>query len=110
VERSQRRKEGGSMSNDELLLMHLEAMVPLRIHDYLEKGGPSDLDFERIQAEYPQYLGSHGDAVLYREKGTSGRAITVLVDGLAVLSFCPGGVTIFGLHFETKMEEKEIAV
>lgn len=92
------------MSNDALLLMHLELCVPLRIDDYCSKGGPSDLDYERIRAEYPQYLGSHGDAVLYREKNTTSRAVTVLVDGLAVLSFCPGGVTMFGMHFETKIE------
>jgi hypothetical protein len=93
------------MSNDEVLRMYLETMVSLRIHDYLEKGGPSDYDYERVRAEYPQYLGSHGDAILFKEKGVTSYAITVLVDGLAVLSFCPGGVTLFGMHFETKIEE-----
>ncbi len=92
------------MSNDELLRMHLELCVPLRIWEYQQQDGPSDLDFARIRTEYSEYLGSHGDAILYREKDTTTRAMNMLVDGLAVLSFCPGGVTVFGLHFETKVE------
>jgi hypothetical protein len=97
------------MNNNELLRMQLELCVPLRIHEYKQMGGPSDLDFARIRNEYPQYIGSHGDAILFREKDTTTRAVNMLVDGVAVLSFVPGGVTLFGMHFETKIEEESEA-
>lgn len=90
----------------ELLALHLEAFVPLRIREYLASGGPDEWDWGRARNVYPCKLGSHGDALFYREKGQTAEIIGILVDGLAILAFCPGGVTAFGCHFEAKVPEE----
>jgi hypothetical protein len=90
-----------------LLTAHLEMAVPIQIHDYLSKGGPSEVDFGRIRNVYPTQIGSHGDAVQFRDSKWTATIITMVVDGLAVLSFVPGGVTAFGLHWETRVPESE---
>ena len=100
------------MSTADLLITHLDAMVPLKITDYLQQGGPSDLDYARARNDYPWQLGSFGDSILYHTKekqateksqyavpGTA-HMIALLVDALAIMAFCPGGITVFGLHFE----------
>jgi hypothetical protein len=88
------------MSNDELLLLFVEAMVPLRIHDIKRtQGDISDADITWARAQV-DVLASGGDAVLYYVKNTSGKSIGVLCKCLAILAFCPGGVTFAGLHFE----------
>ncbi len=91
------------MSTKDLLTMHLDAVVPLRIIDYQQQGGPSDLDYQRISTEYPSRIGSEGDAILYYVKGKSAEMVNILVDSLAVLAFVPGGVTAFGVHFEARL-------
>jgi hypothetical protein len=99
---------GGTMSNQitqTLLTAHLETTVPIQIADYLSKGGPSEVDYARIRTVYPTEIGSHGDAVQFRDAKWTATIITMLVDGLAALSFCPGGVTAFGLHWETAVPE-----
>jgi hypothetical protein len=88
------------VSNEFLLKLHIETLVPLAIEEYRLSGGPSEHDFARIRNVYPTEIGSHGDALLYREKKQTARMVNMLVDGLAVLAFCPGGVTTFGCHFE----------
>lgn len=88
-----------------LLQLHLQTMVSICIHDYAQQGGPSEEDYARIRNLYPTEIGSHGDAIQFREKGQTARMIDMLVDGLAVLAFCPGGVTAFGLHFEATTGE-----
>lgn len=88
-----------------LLMLHVEAMVPLAIADYQQKGGPSDLDRERARMQYPDLIGSHGDNLLYQGK-TTAKVIGALVDGLAILAFCPGGITFAGLHFEVAREQE----
>lgn len=49
-----------------------------------------------------QMIAEHGDVILYqsKKKGETARAFNALAEGLAILSFAPGGVTAFGLHFE----------
>ncbi len=93
-----------------LLAAHLEASVPFLIHDYIKAGGPSEQDFARASLVYPTEIGSHGDALMYREKGQTARMMNILADGVAILAFGPGGITLFGCHFEAKVpEEKEIS-
>ena len=91
------------MSNETLLQLHVETWVPFRIHDYVQQGGPQERDFARVRNEYPHELGAHGDALLYREKKTTARIMSMLIDGIAVLAFCPGGITTLGCHFEVKL-------
>lgn len=85
-----------------LIASHLETVVPFLIHDYMQQGGPSEQDFARARLVYPFEIGSHGDALLFREKGQTSRILHMLADGVAILAFCPGGITLFGCHFEVK--------
>lgn len=48
------------------------------------------------------YLGKHGDALMFRVKGQSAEAFNRLAEGIAIMAFCPGGVTAFGSHWEEK--------
>ncbi len=92
-----------SIDKAELLALHLQAFVPLRIREYEAVGGPDECDFGRVRNVYPPEIGSHGDALLYQDKKHTARIMDMLVDGLAVLAFCPGGVIAFGCHFEAKV-------
>jgi predicted HAD superfamily Cof-like phosphohydrolase len=87
-----------------LLPLHLQTFVPLRIAELRRAGGPSEADFERVRDKRTQDICEHADELLYRGKqeGTAARLITVVVDSVAVLAFCPGGIDIFGLHFEVR--------
>lgn len=69
------------------------------------------LDFKRLPwsqlqgiATYAsQYVAEKGDNILFKshKKGESAKAFNELAKGVAVLSFAPGGVTLFGQHFES---------
>ncbi len=117
------------MPSEFLLRIHVEAMVPLRIYDYLRC--PGGIDPQRV--EYARNvlawdLAEHGDALLYYEKtkkpksakqakkteqsnsiGTA-EMMNKLVDGLAILSFCPGGINFLGLHFEAAEIAKRLGI
>lgn len=82
------------------LAIAVSAAVPLLILEYRAAGGPTDDDRERARRA-AQVVAEKGDVLQYR--GRSGEAAAVfnaLVDGLAVLAFCPGGVRFCGHHFE----------
>lgn len=81
-----------------LIQAHLDCTVPLAIARLRAGGGPTEEDFARVRA-YASYLGSNGDALLYHVKGKTGQAMDVLVDAVAVLAFCPGGIRLYGLSF-----------
>lgn len=86
---------------EELLKLMLPAVVPLWIHEL--KNLPWS-EITQIAAEASQYIATHGDTLMYKTKGTTGKAFTQLAKGIAALSFVPGGVKIFGLHFEARHE------
>lgn len=92
-----------SENTDFLIKLHLSAVVPLMIADLSSQGGITDWHLEQVQG-HAVYLGEHGDAILYRVPGQSGKAMHVLCECLAVLAFAPGGVTFAGMHFEGKPE------
>lgn len=85
----------------ELLKTALSAAVPLHILSLKEKGGPDSGDFAecgRISDE----IGACGDSVLFKTKGKSANVFNRLAYGMAIMSFCPGGVKAFGLHFQAE--------
>ncbi len=82
-----------------LIQTHLQAHVPLEIARIEQRGGITEADVERARG-YALDISAHGDALLFQTKGQSGQIMTKLAEGLAVLSYCPGGVTAFGLHFD----------
>lgn len=48
-------------------------------------------------------IASHGDNILFRSKksGETAKAFNALAEALAFLSFAPGGVKLFGCHWES---------
>lgn len=85
------------MSNA-LLIATLQCAVPLRIDEF--KHVPwSVLDAKR--ASLTNIIASEGDNILYKSKrpGQTAKAINTLIDTLAILSFAPGGVKAFGVHW-----------
>lgn len=48
-----------------------------------------------------------GDVILFKSKrkGKTAEAFNRLAEGVACLAFAPGGVRVFGLHFEAKHGE-----
>lgn len=53
--------------------------------------------------EYVSLLGEHGDALFFRnkKKGETAQMADGLASAVALLSFIPGGITIFGQHWES---------
>lgn len=95
------------MSVTELLPASLVAAVPLALADLARRGGPSDSDRDDMHS-FSQVLAEHGDALLYRVTTpaacaggySSAQMFTRLVRALAVLAYVPGGITLFGEHWE----------
>ena len=90
--------------NSELLKMSLSAAVPLYVEEFRHRAW-DDLVLEAHAAS--QIVAEKGDIVLFRsrKKGESAKVFNALARGIAILSFAPGGVTAFGMHFENKRAE-----
>ena len=88
-----------------LLATTLAAAVPLWIEE-LRPLPWSEID--HLAKECSQIIAEKGDVILYRskKKGETARAFNALAKGIAALSFAPGGVKVFGMHFETKRQEE----
>ncbi len=82
------------------LTIALEAAIPLHIHEWKEiKPVPSD--YEDIRKRLPKLLGEKGDVLLYGggKKGEAAYIFNEVARAIALLSFLPGGITIFGSHY-----------
>lgn len=94
-------KDWNNVPRAELLRCHLSTFVPLMIQEFLLR--------QRVlvmpRHDLAQVIAAHGDALLYRIPGQTARAVSALVEGLATMAFCPGGVTFMGLHFEVPPKE-----
>lgn len=89
-----------SDSNHELMMIHIEMVVPLMTYEISQRGGIQEWQLEQV-SEYADLLGGQGDALQYYVKGQSGKMMNILCECLAILSFMPGGVKFSGLHFES---------
>jgi hypothetical protein len=91
-----------------LLAVHLSAQVPLYIAELRAQGGPTDADRDTAQRLGP-VIAAHGDRLLYRSTraGETAGLANDLGFAIAVLSFCPGGVTVFGQHWEANAQVEE---
>lgn len=85
--------------------LFLDASVSLRIFALQEKGGSTQEDFIRIQS-YDQLLGERGNFLWMKskKKGETAKVANAVADIIAVLSFAPGGLTLFDQHWETTCE------
>ena len=86
-------------ANYATLQSSLSCAVPLWINTL------QNLPWEYIQERAKcclQEITERGDNILFRSKkrGKTATAFNRLAEGIACLAFMPGGVDIFGLHFE----------
>lgn len=86
---------------ESLLRISLSAAVPLWIQELKHRDWSYLTERAKICA---QEVAEHGDNLLFRseKRGESARAFNRFAEGLAILSMVPGGVNIFGLHFECR--------
>lgn len=94
-----------------LLATSLQAAVPLWILELQEMrqrlGGKAFWDRIRERAEEcAAAIAEHGDALMFRVKGKSAEAFNRLAEGVACMAWLPGGVTIFGTHWEVTGQEQ----
>lgn len=87
------------------LQTHLEVAVPLYIAAMRDRGGPDDAELEAARA-FGRVLAERGDVLLYGGKaGEAGDLADGCAKSVAVLAFCPGGVTVFGRHWEADQRQ-----
>ena len=89
------------MRDYHLLSDFIGAFVPLKMLEYEQRGGPKDYEFDAAR-DYWQAMIERGDGeeLLFREKGKTGRSTDALINLIAIMAFAPGGIHIFGHHFE----------
>jgi hypothetical protein len=87
-----------------LLQTSLSLAVPLCVESLRQR--PWD-DIAQRMPELSRVLSHDGDQILYRSRkpGETARAFTALVEAIAALSFAPGGVRAFGMHWESRHPE-----
>lgn len=90
------------LGDNSLLALSLDAAVPLWVYRYKKLGGPCSVDYERVR-EFSDVLASRGDVLQFGggKKGEVAGLFNQLAEALAVMSFLPGGVEIFGRRWET---------
>jgi hypothetical protein len=85
---------------DALVSATVGTMVPLFVTELKQRGGPAPSDFDRARAFAP-VLAERADTMMYGGKrGEAAKLMSDMCFAIAVLSFCPGGINIFGNQFE----------
>lgn len=84
-----------------LLADMMQMAVPLHMAKLSEKGGPTPEDMKEAQG-VSDVLGERGDVLLCGggKKGECASMFNRTAFAIAVLAFVPGGISIFGCHFE----------
>ena len=85
----------------------LDLSVHLRVLTLKEKGGPKKADLNRIKS-YLTLLGEKGNFLWTKspKKGDTAKVSNAVADAIAVLSFLPGGLDVFGRHWENSVGEQ----
>lgn len=86
-----------------LLTSTLQLAVPMWI-DQMRR-----YPWEHVQARAKvcsQHIAEHGDLILFKgkKKGESAEAFNRLAEGVACLAFAPGGVKLWGSHWEACLD------
>ena len=83
----------------ELMRISLQAAIPLWQHRLRAMDWA---DVQRRAHEAAQVVAEKGDILQFKSKkrGETAAAFNALAEGVAALSFCPGGVTFLGDHWE----------
>ncbi|MGH2478152.1 MAG: hypothetical protein ACRDHW_00635 [Ktedonobacteraceae bacterium] len=84
----------------ELARLTLAVAVPIEIDHLRGTGGPNNYQREAAQ----DYLTRQplGEALLFVSKQETSGQMRLLCELVSILAFCPGGVNVFGLHFEAE--------
>ena len=86
----------------QMLAIHLDAAVPLWIERFRDLPEDERLGMIReIEKDFPTKM----EYVIHRQEGKTAEAFNDLARAIALLSFCPEGVTCFGRHWETRRIE-----
>jgi hypothetical protein len=82
----------------------LAVAVPRYAAEIAARGGPSDEDMARAQALAGDLL-ERGDVLLFgsKKRGETADLFERTAHAIAMLSFAPSGVRLFGHDFETKI-------
>jgi len=99
------------MKDNNILAIAMSAAVPLHIISLKDKGGPTKEDFSALQ-ETSDILGEKGDILLFgsnnkKDKGLCADIFNKTAKAIAILSFVPGGINIFGQHYLSFIETRE---
>jgi len=81
----------------------LAASVPLRITDLQERGGPGPEEWAWA-VDFGEALTYQRDVLLFGDARRASGLANDLSRAVAILAFAPGGVSVFGQHFEAKKE------
>lgn len=87
-----------------LLVTTLQLAVPLWIEELRHQSWEHILARAKVCS---QVVAEKGDVILFKskKKGESAEAFNRLAEGIACLSFCPGGVKIWGEHWEAVLSD-----
>ena len=98
--------DGWKVMSDSILSIALSTAVPLHILELERNGGPTPEDAAGMPT-IAQELAEHGDLLLFksRKPGETARLFNREARGIALLAFAPGGVTIFGRHYEARIRQ-----
>jgi hypothetical protein len=90
------------------LSLALSTAVPIRMLRLIQRGGPEDEDFERVH-RYVQDFVERGTDLFFPSglEGVKADRFEQVVDAIAVLAFCPGGLTIFGEHYQGPVQHEK---
>jgi len=93
------------MKDNNILAIAMSAAIPLYIISLKDKGGPSQADFDSLK-ETSSLLGEKGDVLLFggKKKNECADIFNKTAEAIAILSFLPGGITIFGQHYQSLKE------
>jgi hypothetical protein len=86
-------------ATETLLPMALSAAVPLWIERLRLLSAEQRIARARELAEFMHSPGI-GESILFLIPGKSALGFNALAEAIACLSFCPGGITLFGNHFQ----------
>lgn len=82
-----------------LLSPAMETSIWLYAMEMKRRGGIIDEDIARCKTYLPDIM-MRGNDLFYKHEGKTAERFDQIAEIIAVLSFAPGGITVFGHHFE----------
>lgn len=86
------------------LAIALQTSVALRVMEIKRRGFLTDEEIETAKT-ISELLGEHADQILQsRKQSKTAEVFNAVTTAIAIASFDPGGISIFGNHWESKLE------